>query len=201
MSSDTRERILAAAGRLIRRKGFRGTGLSEIIEESEAPRGSIYFHFPEGKEQIVREAMLAEVRRISEILISLTRESPGPVEAIRAYILGAAEELESSGFLFGCPVAPVILDLPEPDSSLADACREAVDEWCGIYTRSLEEAGVDEDRAASLATMAVASLEGGILLARARRDIGPLHRIADELEVLVRGALPSSVRGRIEGNA
>lgn len=193
MATDTRDRILAAAGSLLRRKGFRGTGLSEIIAESAAPRGSIYFHFPDGKEQIVREAMLVEVRRISEILVTLTRESADPVEAIRAYVLGAAEELESSDFLFGCPVAPVILDLPEPDSALADACQEALDEWCGIYTRSLEEAGVEESRASSLATMAVASLEGGILLARARRDVGPLHRIADELEVLVRGALPAPV--------
>ncbi|NIP81028.1 MAG: TetR family transcriptional regulator, partial [Gemmatimonadetes bacterium] len=132
MAGDTRERILAAAGRLLREKGFRGTGLSEIIARSGAPRGSIYFHFPEGKDQIVREAMLGEVERISEILLALTRESPGPVEAMRAYVAGAAEELASSNYLFGCPVAPVILDLPDPDSALAEACREAVDEWCGI---------------------------------------------------------------------
>lgn len=193
MTTDARQRILAAAGRLLRRKGFRGTGLAEIIAESDAPRGSIYYHFPNGKEQIVREAMLAEVRRISEVLMTLTRESPGPVEAIRAYVLGAAEELERSGFLFGCPVAPVILDLPDPDSALAEACRDAVDEWCGIYVESLEAAGVEPRRAASLATMAVSSLEGGLLLARARHDTRPLHQIADELEVLVRGALASEV--------
>lgn len=189
MGTDTRGRILDAAGRLLREKGYRGTGLTEIMAASDAPRGSIYFHFPDGKEQIVREAMLQEVRRISKVLLTLTRETSGPVEALRAYVSGAAEELESSNFLFGCPVAPVILDLPEPGSALAEACREAVDEWCAIYEAALSEAGVESSRASSLATMAVSAVEGALLLARARRDVEPLHRVADELEVLVAGAL------------
>ena len=193
MAGDTRERVVAATGRLLRQKGYRGTGLSEIIEASGAPRGSIYFHFPDGKDQIVREAMLGEVRRISAVLAALTREAPGPVEAMRAYVRGAAEELAGSNYLFGCPVAPVILDLPDPGSPLAEACREAMEEWCGIYEATLAAAGVPAERAASLATMAVASLEGALLLARARRDVAPLDRIADEMEVLISGALPDPV--------
>lgn len=193
MGSDTRERIITATGRLIRQKGYRGTGLSEIVEASGAPRGSIYFHFPEGKDQIVREAMVAEVRRISEVLTTLTEEAGGPVEAMRAYVQGAAEELEASNYLFGCPVAPVILDLPDPVSALAEACREAMEEWSGIYEASLTRAGIPGERAASLATMAVASLEGALLLARAHRDVSPLHRISDEMEVLISGALPDPV--------
>lgn len=193
MAADTRDRIIEAAGRLLREKGFRGTGLSEIIERSGAPRGSIYFHFPDGKDQIVREAMLREVDRITAILITLTRESSGPVAAMRAYVHGAAEELASSNYLFGCPVAPVILDLPDPGSALAEACREAVDEWCGIYVEALTAAGVPADRAESLAMMAVSAVEGALLLSRARRDVTPLHRVADELEVLIEGALPERV--------
>lgn len=193
MAVETRERILGATGVLLRQKGYRGTGLAEIIEVSGAPRGSIYFHFPDGKDQIVREAMLAEVRRISAVLVALTREAPDPVAAVRAYVGGAAEELESSGYLFGCPVAPVILDLPDPGSALAEACREALDEWCGIYESSLRRAGIPEERSASLATMAVASLEGALLLARARRDVTPLRQIADELAVLIAGALADPV--------
>lgn len=191
MATDTRERILDTTERLLRQKGFRGTGLSEIIRESGAPRGSIYFHFPDGKEQIVREAMLRGVRRISGLVISLLRESADPVEAVRAYVRVAAEELEASNYLFGCPVAPVVLDLPDPDSALAEACRKAFDEWCSHYIDALYAAGVERSRAESLATMAVASVEGALLIARARRDVMPLHRIADELAVLVGGALPA----------
>jgi TetR/AcrR family transcriptional repressor of lmrAB and yxaGH operons len=193
MARDTRDRIIEAAGRLLREKGYRGTGLSEIIERSGAPRGSIYFHFPDGKEQIVREAMVREVDRITEVLITLTRESSSPVSAVRAYVEGAADELEASNYLFGCPVAPVILDLPDPGSALAEACRVAVDEWCGIYVEALTGAGVSPDRARSLAIMAVSAVEGALLLSRAYRDVAPLRRVADELERLIEGALPESV--------
>jgi TetR/AcrR family transcriptional repressor of lmrAB and yxaGH operons len=189
MATDTRDRIIDTTSRLLRQKGFRGTGLSEIIAVSGAPRGSIYFHFPDGKDQIVREAMLREVERISAILVTLARESPDPMTAMRAYVVGAAEELEASNYLFGCPVAPVILDLPDPDSALAEACRESMEEWCGIYAESLRAAGVGRGRAESLATMSVAAVEGALLLARARRDTAPLHRVADELEILISGAL------------
>lgn len=94
-------------------------------------------------------------------------------------------------YLFGCPVAPLFLDLPDPDSAPAVACQEAVEEWCAIYADALAAAGVAGSRAKSLATVAISAVEGALLLARARRDVTPLHDVAGELEVLIRGALPA----------
>lgn len=54
---DSREKILAAATRLFQLQGYYGTGLNQIIKESGAPKGSLYYHFPDGKEQLAIEAV------------------------------------------------------------------------------------------------------------------------------------------------
>src|SRR5258708_6233329 len=56
--SDSKERMIAAARRLFREHGYLGTALSDVVTESAAPRGSIYFHFPGGKEELASEVIL-----------------------------------------------------------------------------------------------------------------------------------------------
>src|SRR5258707_14141804 len=56
--TDSKERMVAAARRLFREHGYLGTALSDVVTESAAPRGSIYFHFPGGKEELATEGTL-----------------------------------------------------------------------------------------------------------------------------------------------
>ena len=55
--SDARQRMIKSTARLFRRQGFHGTGLQQVLEASGAPRGSLYFHFPGGKEEIGETAL------------------------------------------------------------------------------------------------------------------------------------------------
>jgi TetR/AcrR family transcriptional repressor of lmrAB and yxaGH operons len=50
---NTREKILTTAAFLFQKKGYHATGLNEIIKESGTPKGSLYYHFPNGKEELV----------------------------------------------------------------------------------------------------------------------------------------------------
>src|SRR5271155_943788 len=56
--TDSKERMVVAARRLFREHGYLGTALSDVVTESAAPRGSIYFHFPGGKEELATEVTL-----------------------------------------------------------------------------------------------------------------------------------------------
>lgn len=192
MARDTRDRMLDAATRLLRERGFHGTSLNDILSRSGAPRGSLYFHFPGGKEALVCEALVREVARISEALASLFREADDPAAGMRAYIEAAAQELEESNYLFGCPVAPVVLDAPVASAALMQACRDAFDEWQRLIVEALVNGGVLRHRAESLATTSVAATEGALLLARAYRDTSPLRTVADEIEALIRQVLQQS---------
>jgi TetR/AcrR family transcriptional repressor of lmrAB and yxaGH operons len=190
-TKDTRERMIETTAGLVHRRGFHGTSLNEILEESGAPRGSLYYHFPGGKEELVLEATRQGVAIVTQVLKEVLTDSPDPAGGVRAFIEAAAHELRDSGFVFGCPVAPIVLDSPE-SSALAEICQEALEEWQRVLVEGLGSAGIEQGRTKSLATMIVCGLEGGLILARARRDIAPLDEVAEELASMVRSALPRS---------
>lgn len=188
MASSTHDRMLETTGRLLQTRGFHGTSLSQILAESDAPRGSLYHHFPGGKEQLVLEATRRGVARVTEELEEALATADDTAAGVRIYVEAAAAELRETDYLFGCPVAPIILDAPGDAPPLAEICRAAVGDWSRILREALTAEGVKAERAASLATLIICALEGGLLLARAARDTAPLDRVAEELEVMVRSA-------------
>jgi TetR/AcrR family transcriptional repressor of lmrAB and yxaGH operons len=188
MAKDTREHMIDTTAALVHRRGFYGTSLNEILLESGAPRGSLYYHFPGGKEELVLEATRQGVASVTQLMKEVLTGSPDVADGMRAFIEAVAHMLRDSGYVFGCAVAPIILDSPE-SSALAEVCREALDEWERVLVEGLGSGGIERWRAESLATVVVCAVEGGLLLARARRDIAPLDAIAEELASMVRSAL------------
>jgi TetR/AcrR family transcriptional repressor of lmrAB and yxaGH operons len=179
---------------LVHRRGFHGTSLNEILAESGAPRGSLYYHFPGGKEELVLEATRQGVAIVTQVLKEVLTASPDLADGVRAFVEAAAHELRDSDYVFGCPVAPIVLDSLE-SSALAAVCQEALEEWQRVLVEGLGSAGIERGRAESLATVIVCGLEGGLILARARRNIAPLNAVAEELASMVRSALPRSKPG------
>jgi TetR/AcrR family transcriptional regulator, lmrAB and yxaGH operons repressor len=194
MTESTRERFLTAAAKLLQERGYRGTSLNDILAASGAPRGSLYYHFPGGKEELVREATRREVRFITDYMLTAFRESAGPVEAIRAYVEGAREHTRTGGFLLGCPVASLVLDSPEASSSIRAVCEDALAEWHGILREGMVAGGVRPDRADALATLILTAVEGALIVARSQRDTQALDTVAEELASAVSTALPKTRR-------
>lgn len=199
MASDTRARLLETTAHLVHLRGFHGTSLNDILKESGAPRGSLYYHFPGGKEELVLEAMLQGVRQVTELLQELFAEGCDPAEGVRTYVEAAATELRESGYVFGCPVAPVVLDLAGASSVLEEACRQAFEEWHGLLVTGFTSAGIEAERADALAVMTVSALEGGLILARATRNATPLTVIAEELVAMIQAAVPSTSSATAKG--
>jgi TetR/AcrR family transcriptional repressor of lmrAB and yxaGH operons len=190
MAKDTRVRMLETTARLLQHRGYHGTALSDILAESAAPRGSLYFHFPGGKHQIVIEATRAAVAKATEALRETLAGAKSPAQGIRAYLERAAKAMPETDYTFGCPVAPVILDASAGLTELEELCRHAFKEWVDLLQMSLVKAGVSRRRAAALALLVISSIEGAMLLARAYRQTAPLLTAAAELEMIVGEALP-----------
>jgi TetR/AcrR family transcriptional regulator, lmrAB and yxaGH operons repressor len=189
MSEGTREHMIETTASLVHRRGFYGTSLNEILTESGAPRGSLYYHFPGGKEELVLEATRQGIASVTQLLKEVLSDSPEIADGVRAFVEAAAHVLGDSGYVFGCPVAPIVLDSPE-SSALAEVCQEAFEEWEQVLVEGLGSAGIERGHAESLATMIVCGLEGGLILARARRDTTSLDAVAQELASMVRSAQP-----------
>ena len=194
MASDTRSRMIETTARLLQHRGYHGASLNEILEASGAPRGSLYFHFPGGKEQLAIEATRAAVDEATQALAAMLAQSKDAAAGVRAYAEAAAQLMRESDYTFGCPVSPLILDASGGVAELAKLCRDAFETWTGMIAAALNAAGLSKARAASLALLSVTAIEGALLAARAYRDIKPLMTVGAELEAVLTAALPRRKR-------
>jgi AcrR family transcriptional regulator len=172
---------------LMGENGVEGTSFAQVIEHSGAPRGSIYHHFPGGKAQLVEEA----TRYAGDVVASVFAsglESDDPVAGLNAIVDFWRSVLHDSDFAAGCPVLAASIEargLP----GAREAARDAFARFQDLHFQLLRRAGVDPDRARSLAAVAVSAVEGAIILARAQRSNAPLDRVLDELSLLFKDAL------------
>lgn len=175
--SDTREKIISSARTLFRRHGYHGTGLAQIIEHSGAPRGSMYFLFPGGKEQVAVVAVADWTATLDELIRTTRADSPTArvwIERLAAHFAG---ELRDSDFTEGLPVTTITLDSVPGSAALTEACRAAYDTWLVALTEGLCDYGIPADRADGLAKLMLAGLEGAAVLCRAYQSTEPLDRI------------------------
>ena len=165
---------------LLRRRGASGTGLQEVLAHSGAPRGSLYFHFPGGKEQLVREAIQEAAAAVDRWLGAALDRHESAAEAVEEFLRRYAEHMAESGFAEGCPIAAVTLDVEPEGDRLRAACDWALTGWVALLAQRLRADGWPPDQAESLALTAVAALEGALILSRARRSAEPLLAAATQ---------------------
>jgi TetR/AcrR family transcriptional repressor of lmrAB and yxaGH operons len=172
-----------------------------VIAESGAPWGSQAHHFPGGKQQLAAEAV-AIAGSAYQRMLRTALESSHPADAVRAWADLAASQLEASGWVDGCPVATVALEEAASSDTLAAACATALTGWRDALTEAIAAHGAAAPEAATLATLILAAMEGGLLLSRATRDPGPLRTVGSELATAVRARLqPVSAPSRGTGGA
>jgi AcrR family transcriptional regulator len=185
----SRDRIVAGAADLISRRGLSATSIRELAKHAEAPLGSTYHYFPEGKQQLATEA----VRYAGAAVARILRDNldAGPVAGLRAFLGVWRGIVVESDFRAGCPVLAVAVEEPpagEVPPSLT-AASAAFGEWEGLLADALLRHGAEPGRAPALAALVVASVEGAIAMCRAKRDMRPLDQVAQQLEELLEGAL------------
>jgi len=191
----TRAKLVAATARLLQKQGYHATGLSEIVEESGAPRGSLYFHFPGGKEELAcaaLEASGAEWRKRIEAYID---GAPDLGQAIAVVCKKLADDLVASDFELGCPVATVALEASSTSEKVRATVKAHYEGWTKAIAARLQGAGVPKPMARHLATFALSAMEGALLLARVGRDPKPLLTVGETLRAMVAmgpGASPKS---------
>jgi AcrR family transcriptional regulator len=179
--------MIESAVALFRERGVEGTSFSDVLAHSGAPRGSIYHHFPGGKAQLAEEATRYAGEAIAAGLAAALREKD-PETAVRSFAGIYRELLRRSEFAAGCPVVSATLE-GDRSPGARDAAGAAFRSWQELLAAAFEGHGLPAERARSLATLTIAAIEGGIVLARAQRSYEPLERVAGELEALVGAAL------------
>lgn len=185
--TDARQRMIVSAALLMRERGVEATSFSAVLAHSGAPRGSIYHHFPGGKAQLVEEATRYGGDFIAAGLAAALAEED-PVGAVQRFCQSWRKVLSESDFAAGCPVVAATLE-GERTPAAREAAGAAFERWEELLMEAFERHGIAAARAASLATLAIAAIEGAIVVARAQRSSAPLERVTGELEQLTATAL------------
>lgn len=177
MANDVRQRMVAGAVRLLAERGLQGTSFAEVLERADAPRGSVYHHFPDGKDQLVAEAVELAGAHTRALLAKL---DGAPAEEVTTVFLSLWRlVLERSDFGAGCAVLAVTVATDSPD--LLARTATVFREWRGQLAELLEHGGMAPERAARFAALLVASSEGAVVLSRAERSMEPFDLVAEHL--------------------
>jgi TetR/AcrR family transcriptional repressor of lmrAB and yxaGH operons len=195
-TSDSKEKTLAAAARLFCQKGYHGTALHDILAASGSPRGSLYFHFPRGKEEIAEGAVALGDQAVRAFIVQVADASRSAETFVINLARGMAANLEASDFREGCPLATTALEIATDSETIGKATREAFAAWEREIEQALVRFGVDGKQAAAAATAVLSQVEGALLLARTYRSLEPMRRAEEALRLLVK-----SNRGRRSGRS
>jgi TetR/AcrR family transcriptional repressor of lmrAB and yxaGH operons len=183
----TRATIVDATSRLLRRQGYAATGLNQIIDDSGAPKGSLYFHFPEGKDELVAAALghAADEWR-AELLASIGDETD-LAKSLTLVGERIAKELESSAFKHGCPLATVTLEAAATNPALRAVISDRYGRLETEIANRITAAGVPAKQARASTLMFLSALEGALLLARAHKDASIVRTVVAQLAQIAAG--------------
>jgi AcrR family transcriptional regulator len=158
----------------MRRKGYGAVGMKDVVAASGAPIGSLYHHFPGGKAQIAREALINAGTAYGLLIPTLVDPHDDLGEAIASVFAQAAVDMADTGFANMCPVASVAAEVADTIEELRDTAAIVFTGWLDGGTAYFVARGIPRDEARDLTVALVGALEGAFVLARTLRDTEPL---------------------------
>ena len=157
--TNTSGRMVEAMLQLIQSHGFAGAGLNAVLDAAGAPKGSMYFHFPRGKEELGERAIGLAADQFLELVASVSEQAATPGEVITRVVEFLTRLLVDTDFTVGCPVAVVTLEMSAHSEPLRSACADAYASWVTAVEHLLATAGVPKARVPALAETVVSSVE------------------------------------------
>ncbi len=181
---NTRTNMLISAAEVMRERGAAGVTIDEVLTRSGAPRGSVYYHFPDGRNQILAEALRYAGDTITADIDAAAER--GAKVLVRQFVRFWERVLAESDFNAGCPVVAAAIGCADDEVRLAAEASRIFAHWRAALTRAFVADGFHEPDADSLAMMSIAALEGAVVLSRSTRSTDPLKKVHEQLEFLVK---------------
>jgi len=191
---ETRERMVETAARLLSTQGYHATGVAQVLDESESPRGSLYFHFPDGKEQMAQEAVRRLGDELGEVLRTKLDRKPDVRSGLGSILRMFARQLEATSFQLGCPIATVALESASAAPALRKACAGVYAAWETDLAARLRAESPRRPEPERLARAVLGTIEGALLLAKTKASVEPLRDAELTLDAML-GPDRSAARG------
>lgn len=183
--TDSQEKIVKAASRLFQIKGYSATGLNEILRESGAPKGSLYYYFPNGKEELALAAIDLASRTMQEKVKTGLAMHRDPIQAISRVIEDMVSALKEDGKLQSMSLSMLALETGQTSEMLRDACASSFEKMENLYKKKLIENGFSKQKASELGVVLQSMIEGAITISVTKKDTAPLEVILQQLPALL----------------
>ena len=184
MTKTTRDKLIDAMIDALQRKGLHGVGLNELLATAEAPKGSLYHHFPGGKTELAVAAIERVGQRAEQAFATLFAQQPDPLDALSTWLQSALGQLQNSAFERGCPLAAIALESTPDDQQIRAALANAFVAIRQALQQQLQRHGYPQPQ--GLAALFVALYEGGLLQARVAGSSEPLKQAVTTLLHFIR---------------
>jgi TetR/AcrR family transcriptional repressor of lmrAB and yxaGH operons len=182
---NSRDILIEAASRLFRLRGYYGVGLNDILEESGIPKGSLYYYFPKGKEQLAIEAINHTKNMVINSIQEVLESIEDPIQAIQTHIYQLSKIIGESDQLIGLPIGTIAGETYSTSEPIRSACQLAFEDLQFIYKKKLLHAGYSEQHSEDLSIIINSLIEGGILLSLTKQSSQPLQIIAERIPLLL----------------
>jgi TetR/AcrR family transcriptional regulator, transcriptional repressor for nem operon len=185
----TREAILSAAQKLANTKGFGATSINDLLAATGLSKGSLYFHFPD--KQSLGLAILEKAHDDFRIFLtaSLTGNTPGT--CLENFFHQVLSQHLAKGFVGGCLWGNTALEMSDSDTSFASVVEHVFDEWAAGIEEKVAAAQRSGDvrsdiHAKALALHIVATIEGGIMLSRLKKNEQPMRYCLETMREMLK---------------
>jgi TetR/AcrR family transcriptional regulator, lmrAB and yxaGH operons repressor len=182
---NTREKILTTAAFLFQKNGYHATGLNEIIKESAAPKGSLYYYFPNGKEELLAATIKLMGNTIQHQIEEELAKKNDPILTITEFILDLARKFNETYQKNCFSISSLALETAKISESLRKTCIEVYDLWRGAYYRKLVSSGFSSEKATELSSILQLMIEGAVVISLIRNDTTMLVAVAEKIPLLL----------------
>jgi AcrR family transcriptional regulator len=192
--NDTRQRLVTVSADLFQRQGLTGTGIKQILAESNARFSSLYHHFPGGKDELAAEVVRISGARYQQLVEAVWDSAPDLIHSVIEVFDGAAQTLEATDFAVACPIATVALEVASTNEGLREVTAEVFGAWISSGTKRLVGAGMDPEKARLVALSLISLLEGAFMLCQAAKSTEPMIAARSAAVMIVNDALATEGR-------
>jgi len=179
---NVRDEMIQGAIGLLAQRGVQGTSFAVVTETTKTPRGSIYHHFPGGKNELIIDAVGSMGTFVTSLIDAVDASSPADV--VQTYFDNWRLVLLASNFENNCAIANTTLGAGD-EETLRRAARNVFEDWHTALTKAFVRSGCDEATAKDYALVCISASEGALILGRASRNGLAFDSVTRQIKKLV----------------
>ncbi|MBB6447084.1 TetR/AcrR family transcriptional regulator [Bacillus benzoevorans] len=158
----------------------------EILRECNITKGSLYHHFPNGKEELLITCLQSMHKTITTDIEDTFNRFPTALEAAQPMLEKLITDFEREGTIVGHTFSSMVSEMASVSEPVRNACLELYVKIQRIIADKLTADGFSEENAHIIALSVTEAIEGAMLLCLTQKSSGPLKMISQVLPNLVK---------------